>query len=266
MRPIGDIDFYVGKSLQTLGTQQVGCDTGDLCDHSKSIKLFKQSLEKGTKSKEILECQFESKLKVHNCRETEARPRFGYFYEHLPGKGGRGRVFGVLDQEADAKKLEQEWADWGEEWDEEDIWGDEEEDKNKEEDKGSWEDEEEAFGVATDSQETESRKTTSATKAATSALDGSEKAKDDVGTPTTILSESNDCLNKNHLHLNTETDYHIHIGGLSLSKTDLIIISVVVALLSFSLTFLLGCYLIRFCRKAKQPSVPDATQEVLLPV
>jgi len=273
MRPIGDIDFYVGKSLQTLGTHQAGCDTGDLCDHSKSIKLFSQSLETENKFKEILECQFESKLKVHNCRETETKPRFGYFYEHLPGKVGRGGIFGVLDQEADVKKLEQEWGAWGEEWDEEDSWGDEEEDKekDKEEDKdkdeGSWEDEDEAFGVETDSQLTNSRKTTSATKVATSALDESEKAKDDVSiTPTTISSNADDCLNENHLHLNTETNYHIHIGALSLSKTDMIIISLVGAVLSFSLTFLLGCYLIRFCRKAKQPSVPDASQEVLLPV
>merc|ERR1712181_192440 len=144
--------------------------------------------------------------------------------------------------------------------------GDEEEDKNKNKYEGNddWEDKKDAFGVETDSQETDSRKTTSATKAAASAQNESEKAKDDVSTPTTISSD--DCWNENHLHLNTETNYHIRIGGLSLSKTDMIILSVVGAALSFILTFLLGCYLIRFCRKAKQPSVPDSSQEVLLPV
>ena len=96
MRPIGDIDFYVGKSLQTLGTQQAGCATGDLCGHSKSIKLFSQSLKKGTKFDEVLECQFESELKVHNCRETEEKPRFGYFYEHQPEMGKGVGIFGVL--------------------------------------------------------------------------------------------------------------------------------------------------------------------------
>jgi len=246
MRPIGDIDFYVGKSLQTLGTQQAGCATGDLCDHSKSIKLFSQSLKKGTNFDEVLECQFESELNVHNCRETEAKPRFGYFYEHLPGRGG---IFGVLDEEEDVK-VEQEWGGWDEDWDEE-----------------SWEDEDENEEVETDSWDN-SEKTTSASKDATSALDESEKAKDDVDTlpTTTIQSKSDDCLNKNHLHLNTETDYHIHIGNLSLTKTDMIIISVVGAVLSFSLTFLVGCYLIRFCRKTKQPCVPDSSEEVLLPV
>ena len=69
----------------------------------------------------------------------------------------------------------------------------------------------------------DSNKTTSATKAATSYLDESEKAKDDVSTlTTTIRSKSDDCLSGNHLYLNTKTDYHIHIGSLSLKKTDMI--------------------------------------------
>ena len=69
----------------------------------------------------------------------------------------------------------------------------------------------------------DSNKTTSATKAATSYLDESEKAKYEVGTPTTtICSISDDCLSGNHLYLNTKTDYHIHIGSLSLKNTDMI--------------------------------------------
>jgi len=132
LRPIGDIDFYVGKSLQTLGTQQAGCASGDRCDHSKSIKLFSESLKTGTKIEEVLDCQFDSELKVHNCRETEEKPRFGYFYEHLPGRGG---IFGVLDQEEDVK-VKQEWGVWDEDLDEE-SWEDEDED--------SWADEEVDF-------------------------------------------------------------------------------------------------------------------------
>merc|ERR1719350_1097163 len=136
----------------------------------------------------------------------------------------------------------------------------------KDEDKDSWEDEDKAVQVKTDSLDN-SRKTTSASKVATSLPDESEKAKVEAGTPTTILSKSDDYLDENHLHLNTETDYHIHIGSLSLAKTDMIVISVAGAVLSFVLTFLVGCYLVRFCRKAKQPSCcPDSSEEVLLPV
>jgi len=249
MRPIGDIDFYVGKSLETLGTQQAGCATGDLCDHSKSIKLFSESLKThSTKFNEVLECHFDSEeLKVDNCRETEAKPRFGYFYKLLSGMG-RGGIFGVVDQEEEVK-LKQEWGGWDEDWDED-----------------SWEDEDKVFQMETDSRDN-SKKTTSASKVATSPPDESEKAKDEAGTPTTISSKSDDHVNENRLHLNTETDYHIHIGSLTLAKTDMIIISLVGAVVSFLLTFLVSCYLVSFCRKTKQPScLPDSSEEVLLPV
>merc|ERR1712233_33087 len=249
MRPIGDIDFYVGKSLQTLGTHQAGCHTGDLCDHSKSIKLFSESLSKrgSTKFNKVLECHFEWKeFKVESCREPKEKPRFGYFYEHQPEMGKGVGIFGVLDQEKEDVKLKQEWGGWDEDWEDGDSW----------EDKKSWEDKEEAFQVETDSSDN-SRKTTSAPKV----TGKSDKAKGEMGsTPT------DDYLSENRLHLNTETDYHIHIGSLLLTKTDMIIISVAGAVLSFALTFLVGCYLIRFCRKAKQPSVPDSSEEVLLPV
>merc|ERR1712226_80330 len=276
MRPIGDIDFYFGKSLQTLGTHQAGCHTGDLCDHSKSIKLFSESLSKrgSTKFNKVLECQFEWKeLKVESCREPQEKPRFGYFYEHQPEMGKGVGIFGVLDQELEEDvKLKQEWGGWEEDWEDGDSWEDEKswedkdswedkkswEDKDSWEDEKSWEDEEEAFQVETDSSDN-SRKTTSASKVA----EKSDKAKDETGsTPT------DDYLSENRLHLNTETDYHIHIGSLLLTKTDMIIISIGGAVLSFALSFLVGCYLVRFCRKsAKQANfVPDSSEEVLLPV
>ena len=108
MIPIGDIDFYVGKSLETLGTKQAACESGDLCDHSKAYDLFSKSLEShfetGDKSKEILECQLESKLS-----ESELR---------------RGRIFGVLDKEEQMDQEERdqevdEWEVWGDDWAEE---------------------------------------------------------------------------------------------------------------------------------------------------
>merc|ERR1712037_791545 len=135
-------------------------------------------------------------------------------------------------------------------------------DKDSREDK----DEDKTFQMETDPRDNP-KKTTSAFKVATSPPDESEKAKDEAGTLTTISSKSDDYVKENRLHLNTETDYHIHIGSLTLAKTDMIIISLVGAVVSFLLTFLVGCYLVRFCRKTKQPSsVPDSSEEVLLPV
>ena len=47
MRPLGDVDFYIGKSLETLGTEQAGCGGSDLCDHSKSLGFYRESIKKG---------------------------------------------------------------------------------------------------------------------------------------------------------------------------------------------------------------------------
>ena len=92
MKPLGDVDFYVGKSLKTLGTEQAGCERADLCDHSKSIEIYRESIQKEDIFNDILECEIDSELRVQGCRETERKPQFGYFYKHSQG-GGRGRVF-----------------------------------------------------------------------------------------------------------------------------------------------------------------------------
>merc|ERR1712001_580601 len=138
-------------------------------------------------------------IKVVNCKQTEAKPKFGYFYENLPWE---------LDSRAKSKK----------------------------------------------------------TTSKAEALDASATTRDGGSTPTTLLSEPDECFDENHLHVNTETNYHVRIGGLSLSKTDMVMISVVGAALSFALTFLIGHLLVRRCQKAKQPTVPDASKQVLLPV
>merc|ERR1712012_1443066 len=61
MRPLGDADF---------------------CDHSKSIKFYRESIQKKDIFKDILECEIDSELRVQGCRETERKPQFGYFYKH----------------------------------------------------------------------------------------------------------------------------------------------------------------------------------------
>ena len=111
MKPLGDVDFYVGKSLKTLGTEQAGCERADLCDHSKSIEIYRESIQKEDIFKDILKCEIDSRLSVQGCRKTEQKPQFGYFYKHGQG-GGRGRVFGVLDKESEVKK-----DDWEKGWD-----------------------------------------------------------------------------------------------------------------------------------------------------
>ena len=111
MRPLGDVDFYVGKSLEILGNEQAGCEGADLCDHSKSIEFYRDSTQTENIHKDVLECEIVSELRVQGCRETERKPQFGYFYKH--GQGARtGRVFGVLDKESEVKK-----DDWEKEWD-----------------------------------------------------------------------------------------------------------------------------------------------------
>merc|ERR1739844_732630 len=105
-------------------------------------------------------------------------------------------------------KLKQEWGGWDKDWDEE-SWEDENEDSWKDEDKDSWDDEDKdsredkdedkVFQMETDSRDNP-KKTTSASKVATSPPDESEKAKDEAGTPTTISSKSDDYVNENRLH------------------------------------------------------------------
>merc|ERR1712211_87404 len=97
--------------------------------------------------------------------------------------------------------------------------------------------------------EKDSRKTTSEATVETAAANESQNSNNDV--------------NRNHLQANTETDYHVHIGGISLSRTHMILISIAAALLG--LGFLAGRFL-RLGRASKQTFVPDASQEVLLPV
>ena len=125
MKPLGDIDFYVGKSLETLGTEQAGCGGSDLCDHSKSLGFYRESIKKGDIFKDILECEIDSEQRVQGCRETEGKPQFGYFYRHSQ-ELRKGWVFGVLDKELEQKNV------WDEEWD--DDWDEEEEvnEENKE--------------------------------------------------------------------------------------------------------------------------------------
>ena len=143
-------------------------------------------------------------------------------------------MFGVLDKESEVKK-----DTWDEEWD--DDWDEEEEEEVDEE-----EEEKELVG-----REKDSRKTTSEATVATAAANESQNLNNDVS--------------RNHLQVNTETDYHVHIGGISLSRAHMILISIAGALLCLGLGFLAGRFL-RLGRSGKQTFVPDASREVLLPV
>merc|ERR1712213_188018 len=127
-------------------------------------------------------------------------------------------------------------------------------------DENSWEDKDEGTReekkdalqqVEMDSPENSNlRKTTSASKSASSPPNELEKAKE--GTSTKKLSKSEDFLDENRLHQSTETDYHVHIGSLLLTKSEMIITSIAGAVFSFVLTFMVGSCLVRFCRKSSK--------------
>ena len=108
MVPLGDVDFYVGKSLESFGRQQAGCEGVDSCDHTKAIHLFRDSLRKKQQFDDIKKCEVGSDLVVSKCKETKDKPMFGYFYKSNMESG----VFGVLEKEEE--KVD-EWADWWQE-------------------------------------------------------------------------------------------------------------------------------------------------------
>ena len=109
MVPLGHVDFYVGKSYETLGKDQANCGGVDMCDHSKSTRLFQASLIPTQEFQDIMKCQVTSDLTLSKCEQIEDKPEFGYFYE----KGLESGVFGVLEQEQETKEEEEDdW--WGE--------------------------------------------------------------------------------------------------------------------------------------------------------
>ena len=122
MEPMGHVDFYVGRSEDTLGSSQKGCGCKDNCDHARSFKMFIESVKKPLSPTKMLSCEGPRGFSLHNCEVMKEEVRMGYFYK---GDGARG-VVGVLVESdgVEAGCLVVEEEDWDEDWDDEE-WEDE---------------------------------------------------------------------------------------------------------------------------------------------
>jgi len=134
MQPLGDVDFYVGRTEQSLGSKQPGCGCKDNCDHAASFKLFTESVMQPVEVSKVVHCSGPSlNFTLEGCKESSRRvgTTMGYFYDRNEGATG---VVGILrestsaemlcadDTNAAAEEEEEEWKDWDdwEDWGEED--------------------------------------------------------------------------------------------------------------------------------------------------
>ena len=166
MEPMGHVDFYVGRSEDTLGSSQKGCGCTDNCDHARSFKMFIESVRQPLSVDKMFSCEGPRNFSLYNCEVMEEEVIMGYFYK---GGGIRG-VVGVMveskgaeaacageeegkEDDADKKEgLRAEDDDWGDDvkdwdvsWDNDDVWEDEQDYKDADS-KGYLNDEEERSG------------------------------------------------------------------------------------------------------------------------
>ena len=134
MEPSGDVDFYVGRTEESLGSSQKDCGCTDNCDHARSFKLFTESVSKSLEGVgRMMGCAGIQNFSLHECRDIdESVPQevFGYFY-----KGEMKGLVGVLIQ-SDAVEMpcmsknedwkEEEDFEWEREEDDWDAWGSDE--------------------------------------------------------------------------------------------------------------------------------------------
>jgi len=145
MEPSGDVDFYIGRTEESLGSSQKDCGCKDNCDHARSFKLFTESVSQQIKADRVFHCTETKKLSLEGCQEksTEKQPIVGYFVdEEVKGLVGvlmpsddveMPCLSEVIESEEDDNDWSDDWDDdWDEEWDEEDK-GDEWEEKDEEE-------------------------------------------------------------------------------------------------------------------------------------
>ena len=133
MEPLGDVDFYVGRTEASLGSSQAGCGCKDNCDHAASFKLFTESVIQPIEATKVVRCSGPSlNFTLEGCKEaSRGGTTMGYFYdrnEHVVG------VVGVLRESTSAEmpcadgntpeEGEEEWKEW-DDWED---WGEDEED------------------------------------------------------------------------------------------------------------------------------------------
>ena len=130
MEPLGDVDFYVGRTEASLGSAQRGCGCKDNCDHAASFKIFTESVRQPIQASKVVQCSRPSlNFTLEGCKEaSRGGTTMGYFYDRNEGPLG---IVGVLRESttaemacADASNAageeEEEWTDW-DDW--EDDWG-----------------------------------------------------------------------------------------------------------------------------------------------
>ena len=113
MEPSGHVDFYVGRSHESLGSSQKDCGCTDNCDHARSFKLFADSVRQQVAVDEIMGCEGVYNFTLSGCEAVEGKV-LGYFY-----KGEMKGLVGVLIKSDGVEKpcISEEDVDWEEEED-----------------------------------------------------------------------------------------------------------------------------------------------------
>ena len=156
MEPSGDVDFYIGRTKERLGSSQKDCGCKDNCDHARSFKLFTESVSQQIKADKVFHCTETKELLLEGCEEksAEKHPLVGYFVdEDVKGLVGVLMSSDAVEMpcmgEATTENDDDEWSDdWDDEWEEDkdDYW----EEEDKEEDKDRVENETNFFSALTE--------------------------------------------------------------------------------------------------------------------
>merc|ERR1712130_257720 len=153
MEPSGDVDFYIGRTEESLGSSQKDCGCKDNCDHARSFKLFTESVSHQINADKLFQCTKTKKLSLEGCQEksTEKQPIVGYFVDEEV----KGLVGVLMSSDADempclseVTTTEDNDDDWSDDWD--DDWEEDKDDDWEEEDKEEEEDETDFFSSLTE--------------------------------------------------------------------------------------------------------------------
>merc|ERR1712130_514084 len=153
MEPSGDVDFYIGRPEESLGSSQKDCGCKDNCDHARSFKLFTESVSHQIKADKVFHCTETKKLSLEGCEEksVENQPIVGYFVDEEV----KGLVGVLMSSDADempclseVTTTEDNDDDWSDDWD--DDWEEDKDDDWEEEDKEEEEDETDFFSSLTE--------------------------------------------------------------------------------------------------------------------
>merc|ERR1712130_897686 len=127
MEPSGDVDFYIGRTKEKLGSSQKDCGCKDNCDHARSFKLFTESVSQQIKADTVFHCTETKKLSLEGCEDksVENQAIVGYFVDEEV----KGLVGVLMSSDADEMPCLSEVTTTE---DKDDDW--EEEDKEEEED------------------------------------------------------------------------------------------------------------------------------------